>query len=112
MTFEQAVKALRPYHRQLWFCCQPFLQKQQNADLWRKGSIKTTGEKILAFQVGHPDEWALTSLSNQPDTGLVFDEPEEASEITEEFLDHVRLIMTFCVHLVHGQPPGADAGEF
>jgi len=110
MTFEQAVKALRPFHRQLWFCCQPFAQALSNADLWRNGTIKTTSGKLLAFQVGHPDEWALTPLSNQPDTGLVIDEPDEESEITEGFLDHVRLIMTFCVHPVHGQPPGT--GEF
>lgn len=59
--------------------------------------ITTTGGKYLAFQIGHPDEWALSPVSEQPDTGLIFDEPDAESEITDRFLDEVRFYMQMYV---------------
>lgn len=94
MTFEEAVESLKEFHQQLWFCCSSSPQDLSHADCWKGGTITTTGGKYLAFQIGSPDEWALSPLSAQPDTGLIFDEPDEESEITEAFLGAVRFYMS------------------
>ncbi|GJL33042.1 hypothetical protein TUM17575_56310 [Klebsiella pneumoniae] len=47
----------------------------------------------------------MTILANQPDTGLVIDEPDVESEITEEFLVEVRFYMVMLVHTVYECPP-------
>lgn len=90
------VKKLKPFHQALWFCCGSSPKELFYADCWQAGTITTTGGKLLAFQVGRPDEWELTILANQPDTGLVIDEPDAESEITEEFLVEVRFYMAMC----------------
>lgn len=59
--------------------------------------ITTTGGKYLAFQIGHPDEWEFSPVSEQPDIGLVIDEPDAESEITDWFLDEVRFYMQMYV---------------
>lgn len=59
--------------------------------------ITTTGGKFLAFQIGHPDEWELSPVYDQPDSCLVIDEPDEESEITDRFLDEVRFYMQMYV---------------
>ena len=105
MTFEQVVKMLKPFHQALWFCCRSSPEELFHAECWQGGTITTTGGKLLAFQVGHPDEWKLTILANQPDTGLVIDEPDVESEITEEFLVEVRFYMVMLVHTVYDCPP-------
>lgn len=97
MTFEHMVKKLRPFHQALWFCCSSSPVELFHADCWKGGMITTTGGKFLAFQVGHPDEWELTILAHQPDTGLVIDEPDAESEITKEFLVEVRFYMELYV---------------
>ncbi|EAO6910739.1 hypothetical protein [Escherichia coli] len=99
MTFEHVVKKLRTFHQALWFCCSSSPEKLFHADCWKGGMITTTGGKFLAFQIGGPDEWELSSVSDQPDTGLIIDEPDAESEITDGFLDEVRFYMQMYVQI-------------
>lgn len=97
MTFEDVVVKLRPFHQALWFCCSSSPVELFYAECWKGGMITTTGGKFLAFQIGHPDEWELSPVYDQPDSGLVIDEPDEESEITDRFLDEVRFYMQMYV---------------
>ncbi|ENZ7236816.1 hypothetical protein ACG752_005006 [Klebsiella pneumoniae] len=97
MTFEHVVNKLRPFHQTLWFCCSSSPEELFHADCWKGGVITTTGGKFLAFQTGHPDEWELSPVAYKPDTGLVIDEPDAESEITDRFLNEVSFYMQMYV---------------
>lgn len=96
-TFEQVVFGLQMLHDDLWFSTKAELNELTHCDKWRGSEISSTGGRILAMQVGHPNQWEFTSLSDKPDTGLIIDEPDEDSAITKEFILDVRFWMVMLV---------------
>lgn len=99
MTFQQVVFALQMTHLELWFYAEGEFRDLTHCDKWRCGEIRSTGGTLLAMQIGHPDEWEVTPFYNRPDTGLIIDEPDPESEITDKFLRDVRFWMSTQVYL-------------
>ncbi|WP_391488835.1 hypothetical protein [Leclercia tamurae] len=97
-TFKQVVFGLQMIHTDLWLSTRSVLDELAYCDKWRGAEICSTGGRLLAMQVGHPDEWEYTPFYDQPDTGLIMDEPDEDSAITEAFLADVRFWMAMLVH--------------
>jgi len=96
-TFEQVIFGLQILHKDLWFSTKAELSNLTHCDKWRGSEISSTGGRVLAMQTGHPDEWEFTPLSHNPDTGLIIDEQDEDSAITEEFIRDVRFWMVMLV---------------
>ncbi|MHB9323100.1 hypothetical protein ACP3TG_29060 [Phytobacter diazotrophicus] len=112
MSFKEIFLQLEFYHDSLWFYADTGKMKLTDCDYWQKGRICSKGGKPLACQFGHPDEWLLTPLWYKPDTGLIIDEPDEDSRITDRFLREVNFLMTYKVHPyidVNGQYIRPDA---
>lgn len=111
-SFKEICILLGIKHNSLWFYADTGKMKLTNCDYWQKGMICSKGGKPLAYQFGHPDEWMLTPSWDKPDIGLIIDEPDEDSRITDRFLRDVNFLMVYQVHPyidVNGQYIRPDA---
>ncbi|HCJ7372345.1 TPA: hypothetical protein NVL56_004344 [Enterobacter hormaechei subsp. xiangfangensis] len=97
-TFQQVIFGLKLIHEELWFSTKSDLDELSQCDKWRGSEICSTGGRPLAMQVGHPDEWEYTILYQEPDTGMIIDEPDEDTAVSDAFLEDVRFWMTTLVH--------------
>ncbi|MGF6567396.1 hypothetical protein ABIE05_003996 [Kosakonia cowanii] len=97
-TFEQVVFGLQIIHTDLLLSTRSGLDELAYCDKWRGAEICSTGGRLLAMQVGHPDEWEYTPFYDQPDTGLIMDEPDEDSLLTDRLRRDIRFWMVTLVH--------------
>lgn len=109
MTFREVFFVLSMKHDQLWLKAPGEINELAFCDLWKSADIRSTGGRILASQIGHPDEWELSPICEIPDTGLIIDEPDGCAQITDSFYSLVKLHMATSVHphIEHGRyvPP-------
>jgi hypothetical protein len=97
-TFQHVIFELKLIHQELWFSTKTDLDELSHCDKWRGSEIRSTGGRTLAMQVGHPDEWEYTIFYHEHDTGLIIDEPDEDTAVSEAFLKDVWFWMTMLVH--------------
>lgn len=96
-SFEETCFTLFQIHNELWFDADTGDNKLTDCDCWENAVIRSTQGRPLAHQFGHPDEWLLSALWDKPDKGLIIDEPDEDSCITQKFMSDVRFMMMMLV---------------